>query len=689
MRGYKKEWGAVGALVLLSFFLRLLWIDRVPPGVRYDELLDMQMAERVLEGDRPIYFAESWGHEPLFHYMQAAALALLGKTALGLRFTSMLCGTLSALTTYLIARQLFGPPTALLSTLFLATSFWSLMLSRFGLRIVGVTPWMGLAAYAFWRGLETSPGKRSRIVLWFSLCGLAQAAMLYTYFAGWMSLGWVSAFGLYLFLFHRPLLRGRWPAMLLCMAIPLLLVIPMLLYLYQHPEIGRRVGQVGSVITDALRSQDPTRLLRNAWETLGMFSHQADQEWLYNISGRPVFEPISAVFFYGGLLLALWHWRDPRHAFVLLWLVMGIAPTLAIWPAGSLPHSVIALSPAFILTGLAMATLWRWAWQGKHPWLKWSVGALVICATLVFASVSGYDYFIAWPNAQEVQNEYQAPIATIARYLQKSADSSPVSVSAPLVDFWNPWNEKSFRLLFQRQDLVVRWFNGSSALLFPAGEQVRFVLPAHLGHPSRLDTELDALLMKSVEPIETGQRDVHNPAFDLYRLNSRVPLDEFLASCASAPVWSSPETIYATGESERQRQPLSFPLELGNRLSFLGYVYSQDQVSRGETWRLTTCWRVLDTNPDPLAIFIHILDNANQVKASRDELSVSTTSWQMGDVFVHIHLLSIPSDMPFGVQRVELGVYSPTTLERLRLDNGNGEQTIPYNRVLLRPLSIQ
>lgn len=59
-------WGMV-AILLVGAALRLVALDDVPPGLRYDELLNHRMAKRVIEGDRPLYFIESWGHEPLFH----------------------------------------------------------------------------------------------------------------------------------------------------------------------------------------------------------------------------------------------------------------------------------------------------------------------------------------------------------------------------------------------------------------------------------------------------------------------------------------------------------------------------------------------------------------------------------------------------------------------------------------------
>jgi 4-amino-4-deoxy-L-arabinose transferase-like glycosyltransferase len=706
----KKEWLSLAGILVLTLFLRLAWLDRVPPGVRYDELLNVRMVDRIYAREWPIYFQESWGHEPLYHYIQAVTMAL-GKTVFGARMASVLLGGLGVFTAYLAIRQLCGPAVALVAATLLTTSFWSLMLSRFGLRIIGVAPWAGMAAYSFWRGLETPPPIKLRTpqlktqnlsnlgtpMLWFALCGLCMGAMIYTYFAGWMMPLFLGVFTLYLLVFHRSMLKGRWAGTILCFVLPALMFTPLAIYLARHPESRQRVGQVGSKLIEAFRTQDLAPLLRNAWKTLGMFSHKGDPEWLYNISGRPVFDPVTAVLFYGGVLMSLWRWRDPKRAFILLWLVMGIAPTTITWPAGSLPHSIVAQPATFVFPALFMVKGWEWGAQIRVKWMRWGMMVLVIVVSAFGVVINGYDYFVRWPTFAQVRHEYQAPVAAVARYLQADAETTPACVSAPYVDYWHPWSEMSFDLLFRRNDVRVCWFNGSDSILFPAADQVRFFLPDHIRNPSDLDADLRSLLMEGSVPVELGYRDAGGSTFDLYRWQDRTPLDRFLASCASAPAWISPEGPYVAGESEKQRRAVALPLDFGHRLALLGYVYDQTQVAPGQTWRMMSCWRVLDRgNGDPLAIFVHVLDESNQVRASQDGLHVSTTSWREGDVFIQIHTMALASDLPAGTQRVELGLYSPATLDRLPLFTGQSAEIAgqsaeiaPQSRALLQPLNVE
>jgi hypothetical protein len=74
------------------------------------------------------------------------------------------------------------------------------------------------------------------------------------------------------------------------------------------------------------------------------------------------------------------------------------------------------------------------------------------------------------------------------------------------------------------------------------------------------------------------------------------------------------------------------------------------------------------------------------VRAGWDGLYVSTEGWQPEDVFVHLHTMPLSADLDISTARVELGVYSPVTLERLPLFIDCGSETAPYNRALLQPI---
>jgi hypothetical protein len=284
----------------------------------------------------------------------------------------------------------------------------------------------------------------------------------------------------------------------------------------------------------------------------------------------------------------------------------------------------------------------------------------------------------------------------VARYLERQDSPLDVVVSAPYVDYWHPWSKRNFQLYAERQQRAeekrVRWFNGTDSILFPASKDSQtgalFVLPDHIRLPSELDADLHSLLLAGSRPIETLLQDSNGSVLDLYLWTDRRALDERLESVAAAKVWASPEGPYIPGQSEQQRQELDLPLEFGSRLALLGYHYDADRVSRGADWRLVTYWQVLDAHSAPLALFVHALDEKNAVTLGWDGLHVSTESWEPGDIVIQVHTLHVPMEALPGSQRVELGVYSPISLERLPPLPEGADTPAPHARVLLAPLDI-
>ena len=106
--------------------LRFWRLDSVPPGLTHDEAGHGQDAVAILHGARPIYESVGYGREPLYDYLIAGLMVLLGPTSATLRLSSVLLGVVTLLATYAWARTAFDGPTALATVVLQAASFWSL-----------------------------------------------------------------------------------------------------------------------------------------------------------------------------------------------------------------------------------------------------------------------------------------------------------------------------------------------------------------------------------------------------------------------------------------------------------------------------------------------------------------------------------------------------------------------------------
>jgi len=137
----------------LAAAVRIFALGEIPPGLYHDEAFNGLDALGVLAGRWPVYFAANRGREPLFIYVIAATVGLLGRTPGALRLAAALCGTLTIPATYLMARAWFNQRVALLSAAVLATTLWHVHLSRIGFRAVtlplttALALWLGARAY--------------------------------------------------------------------------------------------------------------------------------------------------------------------------------------------------------------------------------------------------------------------------------------------------------------------------------------------------------------------------------------------------------------------------------------------------------------------------------------------------------------------------------------------------------------
>src|SRR5512136_36316 len=157
-------WAVMVGALLLGALLRLVALDRVPPGLSHDEAYNGVTALEVwLLGRRDIFFDIYNGIEPLIVYWEAVYFQLFGITPLAMRLVNVTAGMLTIPLTYALARRLVKEDPAespnlsgwlpLLAALGVSLSFWAVFVSRLTLRAVTL-PLLELPAlYCLWRGL--------------------------------------------------------------------------------------------------------------------------------------------------------------------------------------------------------------------------------------------------------------------------------------------------------------------------------------------------------------------------------------------------------------------------------------------------------------------------------------------------------------------------------------------------------
>ncbi len=376
MRARDLLWWMV-AVLLVAAALRLIAFGEVPPGLYHDEAYHGLDSLDVLRGHFSLYFPANNGREPLFIYLIALTVGLLGRSPFALRLVAFFTGLLTVAATGAMGRALFSRRVGLLAAAVLAVTLWHVHLSRVGFRAVllplfiALTVWQGALGV---RGVEETRRQgdketRRKRRWWrhWIAAGIFYGLSFYTYTAARFTPVALAAFGLYV-LVTQPAIRNSqfairdslWRGVGLAAFAALVTVAPLAIYTMGYPDVVLgRLGQV-SVFNPTIHGGDPWGTLgAHTLRTLGMFFVRGDRIWRHNVPWRPVFDPVLGGAFVLGLLVALYRARRGAAAgFVLVWTAVMVLPTLL---AEDAPHflrsvgvlPVVAFLPALGLDWLA------------------------------------------------------------------------------------------------------------------------------------------------------------------------------------------------------------------------------------------------------------------------------------------------------------------------------------------------
>ena len=656
----KIEIGVLIAIVLIAIIFRFAAFNQVPPGLHYDEAMDAKLAQNIRSGAWPIYFEEGWGREPLYHYLVAFTLNLIPDPASALRLVSGVLGLIQLLAAYFLFRKLFGVPTALIGAAWIAVLFWTVSTSRAGLRNITLASLATLTALAFWMAWgKVHRTRDTGFILHPSsliLSGILLGLTLYTYQpARVVPLIYLLFVG-YLFWRDRELVRANWKALVIFFASALLVALPLIVFLLAHPGAeAERSFQTEPI--RALLQGNFAPVIETATATLRMFTVEGggDPQILYNLSGRPLFIGLGSLLFVIGLVVSVARFKRPAYAFMLIWLAVTLLPNLVTAPAPFFYRAIATQTPVAVMPALATVALGETLQRAsfaRRSWLAPLVMVLVAVVSLGQTAITTWhDYFEVWGSDADVRFQYSAVYAEMAQALKNSADTSPVAVSGFFIEDADPI---VFEQALNRADVPVRWFDAREALVAAANaSSARLAIPSH----TPLDEDLRSRFLNRAEPIAWSKAFKVYP-FDAARFRAQIAA----WSCAACPA------------------------RFDDQIELTGWQ-PPDRVSRtAPVLPILTAWRVLrESQPGSAAIFVHLLDEHDQIVAQDDRLGVPRHTWQPGDEFVQLHRLNV-KNVPPGKYRLALGLYNRADTARWAAADRSGQPL--GDRIILGEIEV-
>jgi 4-amino-4-deoxy-L-arabinose transferase-like glycosyltransferase len=686
------ECGLLLVILIVAAWFRLYRLDSVPPGLTHDEASNGHDAAGVLDGIRPIYFSVGYGHEPLYPYSVALTMSLLGPTDVALRLTTVGWGMALILLSYDLGRRLLGRLPALLTAAWMASSFWCVMTSRVGLRAITLGTTFTASAVCFWRASPSLDGQAApsrHRWMWYVFSGVFLGASIYTYMASRAMPVVYLLFSIYLPALPKlrvrrssinPYWTRQWLGIGILLLAAALVAAPLVYFLVTNPGVEQRITQLSVPLEQAAQGNfEP--IWRNASRTILAFSFRGDPMWRYNIAERPLLDPVSSVFFYVGIIICLARWHDPRHAFLLAWLIVGAAPALIAGPDATILRFVATQPAVFIIIAEALTTVLRFIHR-QAGWWGQSVGiGSIVMIVAVIGLDTAHNYFTLWGEHREVRTTYYHALVQQAHYLDSQPEGGPVMLSSIYPGrFHDPY---TMEITLRRDDLVLRWFDGRSALMFPHEGETRVVIPAI----APLDEALEPLLQGHAHRIHTEHLHPDDliPYFDVYRFDATDALMASLAAVKDNPVYWSPSHTFRGDQPQAAYEPLALPIDLNGTIELIGYDLRTPSIRPEGEVALLTYWRVRAPCRQEAVVFTHLLDHSGHVVAQIDRLDVPSYYWQPGDAFVQLHRFPVNADVSPGLYHLEIGVYTREDPTRFPvLANGVAVD----DRVLLSPVEV-
>ncbi len=418
-------------ILVIAVFFRFWHLSSIPSGVYPDEAINGNQAISI---PGKIFYPENNGREGLFVNLLYLSFSLFGISIWSLKFVSAAIGVLTVLGLYLLTKEVLRITNyelritnniALLSSFFLAVSFWHVNFSRIAFRAILVPFCLVFLFYFLFRGFRTQKPPN------FLLGGIFFGLGFHTYIAYRLSVALIIiTLSLWWIFYRREGRQKKYLFHISCfMLSTIVIALPLGIYFLQNPQdfISRATGV--SIFASDHPIKDFTKSLALH---LAMFNIWGDNNWRHNISGKPIlFWPVGILFLIG-VIYSVWKVLRPRksvnslqfigYCFLLSWWFIMLLP--GILTVEGIPHALRAIGsqpPTFIFAGIGGYLVWlklkRFFILKPNPLTRFVVPIFlfILIGTFIFAQY--YRYFWLWGKNPKVEEAFSKNYVEIGNFL--------------------------------------------------------------------------------------------------------------------------------------------------------------------------------------------------------------------------------------------------------------------------------
>ncbi len=523
----------------------------------------------------------------------------VGDGLLGYRALPFFVGMVTLAAAWALARRLFGGAVALVALGALAFNGRAIALARTASAEALVplftllVAWGLVVAFHLRRKVRFAPPSTPAFA---ALGGLLGAAGYLHYSA--LALGGVATLFLaHLRLTRQPLSRRVWGAWTFVIVLATIVGTPYLISTFRDRTLSEPYTALW-----AQRPADVGALARGALNALGGVFWQGDPQPARNAGGLPLLGVWLATLWALGTLEAARHWRDPRHALLLLLLGAGLLTDAWVEEKTTFSANLVALPAVYMLVGVGARALWE-RLRKRNPQVAWQATTLLVIFALGAEGGAWRKQVVeAWKNDPATAQAYHANLGRLAAYLDRTPDGLPVSFCAVGLKEAGDSGlspRQMLRVMMHREGLPIRSSDCQSGLvLINAGAPMRFAF-ANAADRERMPPELQEWLADA-EPIHVEGL----PEGSVLRLDVEQRVRD------AGGYWAAKAPAFYMPEENTPPEPVQLPARLEGNLSFAGYdprVWEGPHVAGGPPIVLVTYWRVDGALPPQLGIFAHLL----------------------------------------------------------------------------------
>lgn len=437
------------AILLIASFFRLWQLDTIPPGLYPDEAIN---GNEALSNPWKVFYPENNGREGLFINLISLSFSIFGISIWSLKIVPAVIGILTVLGLYLLTRELFTQTTnyklqatniALLSSFFLAISFWHINFSRIDFRAI-LFPFISVFAFYFlFRGFRT---KR---IFYFIISGIFFGLGFHTYISyRFIVLLLPIVLISFWFIYQRERLQKQFLVFSFwLLVLTFIVALPIGIYFLQNPQdLVSRAGPITVFAQD-----NPVKAFLVSFVShLGMFNISGDFNWRHNFSGSPQFFWPIGILFLAGFIFSLKQLINSLKSrnwslgisnwFLVFWFFIMLLPGVLTYEG--IPHSlrVIGVIPVvYIFAGIGGWLLYEKGKQAIHNQKLLFAFCSLFFILVTFAAFN--KYFYSWAKNSNVEGAFTKKFVQIGNLLnsispdaQKYVIVNESGVLVPLLD---------------------------------------------------------------------------------------------------------------------------------------------------------------------------------------------------------------------------------------------------------------